>query len=107
MKLLTVLTLSLLLSSPLFAQEKEPCESVILKFRNFSFRSYQIIVPGESSIAAAFLGTTTFHVTPGQEMQFEHNGQHYLLLNAGMDHETVERYNLNRMIKKRKRELNI
>lgn len=88
-------------------KKTEPCESVILKFKNYSFRNYQITVPDQMTISAAKIGTTTFHVTPGQEMMFSENGQNYPLLTAGTDITVIEHYNLNRLIKKRKRELGI
>ena len=88
-------------------QKTEPCTSVILKFKNFSFRNYQISVPNQMTISAARLGTTTFHVAPGQQMMFSMNGQDYTLVKAGTDTKTTEKYNLNRLVKKQKRKLGI
>ncbi len=86
-----------------YSVTKNKSFTVMVKLKNQSFKSYELTIPNVVSTSSVRIGTSSFCMAPGQEIYFTYEGKQYLLLQAQPD-KKVQKFNLSRLVKKRKKE---
>lgn len=79
--------------------------SVLVKLHNHSFRQHELTILDRVSTSSVLFGTTSFCMAVGQQLHFTHQGENYLLMTAS--DKKQQHYNLNKIVKQRKKELGL